>query len=302
MPGYPIVDAHVHLTDLDRLSYPWMRAAPALLRAWTLADFSAASQAVAVERLVFLEVDVAPAQRVEEAQWVAGLAATDARVGGIVASAAVERGRAIAGDLDALQATGLLSGVRRLIQDEPDPRFCVQPEFLDGLRLLGERGIPFDICCFHHQLPAVAAMVRACPGTSFVLDHLGKPAVRDGLLDPWRADLDRLAKNPNVRCKISGLATEARHDAWTEEQLLPYIRHAAESFGDGRILFGSDWFVSTLAIEYARWVSVVEAALAGWPDAALRRFWNETAREVYKLDLHKPGHKLGPSHPRDDAG
>ncbi len=291
MPAYPIVDAHVHLTDLDRFSYPWMQRVPSLLRAWTPADFAAAARPLVVEKLVFLEVDVTPAQRVAEAQWVAGLAATDARIGGLVASAAVERGRAIAGELDALQATGLLSGIRRLIQDEPDPKFCLQPGFLDGLQLLGERGIPFDICCFHHQLPAVVEMVRACPGTKFVLDHLGKPPARDGLLDPWRADLDLLAKNTNVWCKISGLATEARHDAWTQEQLLPYIRHAADLFGDGRILFGSDWFVSTLAIGYAHWVSVVEAALAGWPEAALRRFWGETARNVYKLGQQRPAYE-----------
>jgi L-fuconolactonase len=284
VPAHIFIDAHVHLIDPTRLHYEWLEDVPALRRAWSFDDYVGVRGTQDLKWFVFVEADVRPEERLTEGRWIAELASRESRLGGMVAAVAVERGLAIEDDIDRLEGTGILSGVRRLIQSEPDPRFCLQPDFLAGLRLLGERDIPFDICCFQHQLGAVAEMVRACPGTRFVLDHLGKPAVRDGALDGWRGALDQVAACPNVSCKISGLATEARHGDWSRAQLLPYVRHAAEAFGDGRVMFGSDWPVSTQAIEYAAWIALLDEAFAGWDEPARNRFWWRTAQELYRLD------------------
>jgi len=282
VPERPVIDAHVHLID------PWLPGAPPLDRVWSAADFIARTRSIELKWFVCIEADVRADERMAEGRWIAELAGQEPCIAGMVAAVAVERGAAIEPDLDRLQGTGILSGVRRLIRSEPDPRFCMRPDFLEGLRLLGDRGIPFDICCTQDQLACVAEMVRACPDTCFVLDHMGKPTVRHGDFDLWRADLDRLAASRNVVCKISGLATEARHDAWSSEQFLLYIRHAAGAFGDARILFGSDWPISTLAIDYDDWIRIVDEALADLAADALDRFWSGTARRIYRLGGVEP--------------
>jgi L-fuconolactonase len=126
-------------------------------------------------------------------------------------------------------------------------------------------------------------MVRACPETQFVLDHLGKPGVRAGMVEPWRAQLTELAEFPNVVCKISGIVTEAHHTAWTADDLKLYVEHALEVFGEDRVLFGGDWPVVTLASSYRRWVETLDELTRGLSVEARRKLWADNARRVYRL-------------------
>jgi L-fuconolactonase len=126
-------------------------------------------------------------------------------------------------------------------------------------------------------------LVRRCPQVTFVLDHLGKPGVKDGLLDPWRGHIHELSAMDNMVCKVSGLATEADHVAWTPEQLRPYIDHVIASFGFERVMFGGDWPVSTQAIGYGQWIAVLDEALSGCSESELERFWRRNAQRVYRL-------------------
>ncbi|MGP1394808.1 MAG: amidohydrolase family protein [Inquilinaceae bacterium] len=283
MVAFPIIDSHVHIYDPSALDYPWMAGVPALDRPHLIADFDAATAGVAVDRMIFVEVDVEPRQRRAEVRWVAGQAEADPRMEAIVAAAPLEKGAAVREDLEAMSAEGRLRGIRRLIQDEKDPRFCTTAAFVEGVNLLPEFGLSFDICVRHHQLPAVITLVERCPDVRFVLDHIGKPAIRDGLFQPWADRIDDLAGMPNVHCKISGVATEADPAAWTREQLKPYLDHVVEAFGFDRVLFGGDWPVSTLATDYRRWVETVEWAVSGCSDDELRKLFRENARTFYRL-------------------
>ena len=141
-------------------------------------------------------------------------------------------------------------GVRRLIQGQPDPDFVLRPGFLEAIRLLPKYDLSFDICILHPQMQNTLAMMRQCPEVSFVLDHIGKPGIKAGLADPWRAQLREMAAMPNVVCKLSGVTTEADHHTWTRDQLRPYIDHVVDCFGPDRILYGGDWPVSELAGSY----------------------------------------------------
>jgi len=141
----------------------------------------------------------------------------------------------------------------------------------------------FDLCIYHRQLANVIRLVRQCPEVSFVLDHLGKPGIRARLLDPWRAELRELAALPNVVCKLSGVATEADHAAWTAADLRPYLDHALLCFGPGRLLFGGDWPVSTQATGYPRWVEVVDAALQGCTAEERQRIFARNAEAIYRI-------------------
>jgi L-fuconolactonase len=283
MPAFPLVDAHVHLWDPARLRYPWLAGVPPLNRRHAPAEFRAACGAVEVGKLVFVECGCDRAQSFAEAEWVSGLAATEPRLRGIVAHVSLEKGDAAETDLARLAVLPLVKGVRRLLQEEKDDAYCLRPDFVRGVQLLPRFGFSFDVCIQHRQLAAVIALARQCPEVRFVLDHLGKPGIRAGLLDPWRAELRMLAALPNVWCKLSGLATEADHAKWTPAHLRPYLEHALACFGPDRLMFGGDWPVSTLATDYPRWVATVDEALAGLTAAERRRIFAGTAEAFYRL-------------------
>ncbi len=283
MPDFAIIDTHVHLYDPGRLSYSWMAGIPVLQGPHLIAEYDAACGPIAVAGLVFVEVAVDPGQHLAEAAFVAELAAAEPRLQGMVAALPLEHGRAVEADLAALADHGLLKGVRRLIQSEPDPGFCLQPGFIEGLKLLPPLDLSFDLCLTHQQLPAVIELVRRCPEVRFVLDHIAKPAIAAGLFEPWASQLRELAAMPNVVCKLSGVITEADHASWTLEQIRPYLDHAIDCFGPDRLLFASDWPVSEQTHRYPAWVAIVEQALAGCSERERRQVFHDNAIAAYRL-------------------
>jgi len=284
MIDFPIVDSHVHLCDPKRFAYSWTRNAPSLNRQVLPDDLTRAAAPVKIEQFVFVEVDVDVPQHLDEASWVGELARSDPRLTGMVAALPLERGEAIEPELEQLAQHKILKAIRRLIQNQPDPGFCVRPDFIAGLKLLPRHNLAFDICIYHHQMPNVLNMVRQCPEVRFVLDHIGKPGIKAGLVDPWRQHMRELASMPNVVCKISGVATEADHKNWTREQLRPYIEHAIENFGFDRIMFGGDWHVSELATTYPEWVEIVAWVVQDCTPEEKRKLFRDNAINSYRLN------------------
>ncbi len=285
MPDFPIVDSHVHLWDPARFRIPWLDSSLRLNRAFGLAEYAEHTAGIDIEAIVYLEVDLAPEYKLLEAQWIAELARREPLIQGIVASAPLEYGEQARAFLDALVAIDRqrIKGVRRLLQNEPDPAFCLQPRFVDGVRLLPEYGLSFDLCIYHPQLASAIELVRRCPQTSFILDHLGKPAIRSGQLDPWREQIRELARLPNVVCKVSGVVTEADHERWTIDDVRPYVEHVLEAFGEDRVLYGGDWPVVLNASSYRRWVDTLDQLTAHLSETARRKLWRDNARRVYRL-------------------
>ena len=284
MPDFPIVDAHLHLWDPDRLRLPWIDGDATLGRRFGPAEYAEHTQGIAIEAMVYLEVDVDPHYALLEPRWVAERAQEDPRIKAIVAHAPVEHGQRARAFLDALVATTpLIKGVRRLLQGEKEVDFCLRPDFVRGVQLLAEYGLSFDICIFHPQLAAATELVRRCPQVNFILDHLGKPNIKDHVLDPWRAQMRELAALPNVICKVSGAVTEADHEHWSSADLRPYVEHAIEVFGEDRVAFGGDWPVVLRASSYRRWVETLDELTAGLSDAARRKLWAENAKRFYRI-------------------
>ena len=283
MPDFPIVDAHVHLADPKGFGYAWTANAPSLNRTVLPAEFFKAAAPVKIEKFVFVEVDVDLPQHVAEAEWIDGLALSEPKLAGMVAALPLEQGKAVAGDLEEIARLKAARGIRRLIQNQADPDFCIQPKFIEGLKLLPQHDLVFDICIFHHHLPNAIKMVRQCPEVRFVLDHIAKPAIKAGISDPWRQHMKELASLPNVTCKISGVSTEADHKNWTREQLKPYIAHAIDSFGFERCMFGGDWHVLELAGTYPQWIEVVDWVVEGASAEEKRKLYRDTAIRTYRL-------------------
>jgi L-fuconolactonase len=284
MPDFPIVDAHLHLWQPEHFRMPWLDGNDLLNRPYGLDDYRQHTAGIDIAAMIYLEVNVEPAYALLEAQWVAERAQEDPRLQGIVAHAPMEYGDQVRAFLDALVAIDRrVKGVRRLLQSEPDPAFCLRPRFVRAVQILPEYGLSFDICIYHHQLAGVIELVRRCPDTSFVLDHIGKPGIKEHLLDPWRAQITELAALPNVLCKISGMVTEADHERWEAEDLRPYVEHVLAAFGEDRVMFGGDWPVALLATEYRRWVETLDTLTAHLSPEAKRKLWADNARRFYRL-------------------
>lgn len=283
MIDFPIVDTHLHIWDPGIVSYPWLADVPFLNRAHLIDEYRSACGDVAVEMMVFVQAEADFAQYREEVAWVTSVAADDPRIRGIVAWAPIEKGDAVDAELAELTQNPLVKGIRRIIQFEDDIEFCLRPEFIRGVQLLPEHGLTFDICINHIQMANTIRMVEQCPDVTFILDHIGKPDIKNHLLDPWRSDLRTLSEFPNVWCKMSGLVTEADMEQWTRDDLRPYIDHVLECFGFDRTMYGGDWPVATQATEYPRWVETLEWAVTGCSTAELWRLFHDNAVTFYRL-------------------
>lgn len=284
MPNFPIVDSHVHLWDPSHFRMSWLDGNALLNKRYALPEYRQHTEGLAIEAMVYLQVEVEPAYGLLEAQWVAHLAEEDDRLRGIVAWAPLEFGDQVRAYLPALTAISpRIKGVRRVTQSEPDVGFVTQPRFVRAAQILPEFGLSCDLCIYHPQLASAIELVRQCPNTSFILDHIGKPNIREHVLDPWRGQIRELATLPNVICKVSGMVTEADHQRWTPDDLRPYVEHVLEVFGEDRVVFGGDWPVALQASPYKRWVETLEHITSGLSESAQRKLWAENARRFYRL-------------------
>ncbi len=288
MPDFPIVDAHVHLYDPGMFRYSWVKGNPVLDRRSLLPEFDRARAQVEIETVVFVEVGADPGQNLQEASYIALLAEREPRLGAMVAAAPLERGAAVTPDLEKLAAHALTRSIRRLIEIETEAGFCLRPGFVEGVKLLPRFELAFDLCVRHWQLADAVELVRRCPEVRIVLDHIGKPPIRDGVMAPWTTHIKELSEFPNVRCKLSGVVTEADHRHWTRDQLRPYIDHVIECFGFDRVMYGSDWPVSEQSHRYPEWVAVLDWVTAGCSAGELRKLFRDSASAFYRIEPALP--------------
>jgi L-fuconolactonase len=274
-----VLDSHVHLIDPSRLDYPWIRAGDNLDQSWPARRFAA--EALRVMAAIVVEAGVAPGQAAREIFWVRSEAARHGWIRGMVVQLPVEHAGALNARLAEFRGDDLITGVRRNLQDEP-PGYLADADLRAGFRRLGAAGLPFDACVRSWQLTELTALAAACPETVIVLDHLGKPRCGTDLTS-WHPAMKALASLPNVRCKLSGVATEtaaaSRHD------LIAPLRVALDAFGADRCLYGGDWPVCTLATSPDAWLDVVLAALdqAAASQAEREDVLTRTAAHTYRL-------------------
>lgn len=283
MLDFSIVDTHLHVWDNRKLVYPWLKDVPMLNKPYLLSDYNQACESVQVEKMVFIQAEVDFSQFMDETDWVTSLAKDDPRIEGIVSWAPLEKGDSVRHDLEKLADNKLVKGIRRIIQFEDDIEFCLQPDFVTGVQALTDYGLSFDICISHPQMANTIKLVRQCPDVLFILDHIGKPDIKNQIFEPWASEIKQLSDLQNVHCKISGLVTEADHKSWTKEDLKPYIDHVLECFGFDRVMYGGDWPVAYQATEYPRWVQTLEWAVNGSTDSEQKKLFHDNAIKFYRL-------------------
>lgn len=143
-----------------------------------------------------------------------------------------------------------LKGLRHLVQDEPDDRFLLRPDFLSGMRNLADFDLAYDILIFARHLPAALEFVNHFPDQKFVLDHIAKPEIKEQNIAQWEEGIRELARHPRLYCKLSGMVTEADWEQWSPEDFKPYLDVVFDAFGTERLMYGSDWPVCKLAADY----------------------------------------------------
>lgn len=278
-PSPRIIDSHVHFWDREQLTNPWLEDAEALLQPSHLPRDLAAT-GWAADAIVAVQADCLPEQGIAEARWFSGLATDRARVEAVVAFAPLDVPADLPAHLDALAELPLVAGVRRLLQDEP-PELATSPEFVRGVQALAAHDFTMDLCIRQLHFPAAIRLVEQCPDVQFVLDHLGKPTISADAFPAWAADMTRLAALPNVVVKLSGLLTEAAPGLRTGATLTPWLRHALDTFGPSRSMFGSDWPVLNLGGGIELWLDIVTQLVGDLSAEEAAAVWSGTADAVY---------------------
>jgi L-fuconolactonase len=255
------IDAHQHFWRYSPREYEWIDNSMASLRR----DFLPSDLAPELNQNGFEGcVAVQTRQSFEETRWLLDLAAEHPFIVGVVGWVDL-KSPSLRTALESLAANPKLVGVRHIVQSEPDDRFLLRPEFLNGVAMLEEFDLAYDILIYPRHLPVAAEFVGRFPNQRFVLDHLAKPAIRQHNLREWSGGIMELAPLPNVLCKLSGLVTEANWQTWQPQEIRPCLDVAFQCFGPERLMIGSDWPVCTVAASYSRTISVVTDYLKSFP-------------------------------------
>jgi len=302
-----VIDAHHHLWDLAAREHRWLMGGQVwatddelarLRRSFTLADLASLTAEAGVTGTVVIQTAAEPWETPDLLALAAGRDpyAASSRAGGDEPAAAGGLLAGVVGWIDlatpavadavarlrALPGGKFLCGIRHPVLAEPDPGWLARPAVLRGLRALGAEGLAFDLVTLPHQLPAAVTAAGSVPELIFVLDHLGGPPAGSGhgaTAGPWASAIRRLAALPNVTCKLSGAHTSPARAG----RLRPYYETVLAAFGPGRLMFGSDWPVSTVAGTYRQVCDVYRELTADLSAAEQDAIFERTARRVYRL-------------------
>ncbi|WP_406135136.1 amidohydrolase family protein [Streptomyces sp. NBC_01089] len=277
-----IIDAHHHVWDLAVRDQDWITGpelAP-LRRDFYISELAPQARAAGVAATVLVQtVTVA-----DETPEFLALAGRSDLVAGVVGWTDLTD-PAIADTLAALRELpggDHLVGIRHQVQGEQDPGWLLRPDVRRGLAAVAAAGLAYDLIVLDHQLPVATAVAARLPELTFVLDHLGKPPIAGGALQPWASDVRALAARPNTVCKLSGMVAEAGPD-WTVDGLRPYADTVLEAFGPGRLMFGSDWPVCTLGASYGEVVDTAHRLTDGLSESERAEVFAATAARVYGI-------------------
>ena len=278
----PIVDAHHHFWDPAEADYPWLTdELAAIRRRFGPEDLEPLLAAAAVDRTILVQTR----SSVGETEAFLATAARTPFIAGVVgwvdlldpgvADALAQLRGGIGGQN--------LVGIRHQVHDEPDPDWLRRSEARRAIAAVGASGLAYDLLVRSRELQAALDTVRALPDVRFVIDHLAKPPIRDGKLQPWAELIRPFGDLGNVWCKVSGLVTEADWATWQPDDLAPFVTHALDVFGPDRLLFGSDWPVCLLAATYGEALDTARTTLAGLSGDERAAVFGGNAVEVYRL-------------------
>lgn len=271
------IDAHHHLWKYSAEDYPWMlEGMDSIRRNFLIQELNEAREQGSIDGVVTVQAR----QNLLETDWLLDLASNHDFMRAVVGWFPLTD-PGIDSILERYSAHPKLRAVRHVLHDEADDFYMLRDDFNRGIRLLRGFRLCYDILVFERHLPQTIKFVDRHPDQVFILDHIGKPRIREHAFSPWQEQIQELAKRENVFCKLSGLVTEANWHKWTEADLEPYINIILQHFGAKRVMFGSDWPVSLVACSYREWVEIVTRAISGLSAAEQELVFGGTAKLAY---------------------
>ena len=279
--NFKLIDSHVHFWNISKLQYPWLKDISELNKSFELKEFQKETMQLNIEKLVFIQCECLPNFYKNEIAYIQELSETDSRIEAIISYFPLEHKDAYTLLTD-LVKNPKIKGIRRL-EEEPTSLYN-QTDFIHNFHLLSEFNLTFDLGVKAHQLDAAIQLVNQFPNQKFILDHFGKPSVKQKEMELWKSQMNLLSSHPNVYCKLSGLITESDLTHWKLEDLQAYVDYAIETFGTKRLTFGSDWPVVTLGANYKTWLSTAFELCKHLSDTELHQIFYQNALEFYQLE------------------
>jgi L-fuconolactonase len=274
------IDAHHHLWRYNAAEYGWLTdEMKALRRDFLPKDLMAELAVAGIDGTVAVQAR----QMLDETRWLLDLADECEAIKGVVGWAPIA-GEEFPGVMEEFEHRTKLKGLRHVIQGEPDENYILRADFNAGIEAMQGSGLVYDILIYDRHLPQTIEFVDEYPEQVFVLDHIAKPQIAAGLMDPWSENLHELALRKNVWCKVSGLVTEADWKKWNVETLRPYLDTVVDAFGPERLMAGSDWPVCLVATEYKAWFELLRGYFAEFSESERDAIFGDTAIEVYGLE------------------
>ena len=279
------IDSHHHVWDLSVREQGWMvgEALNPIKKNFSINDLRQAITGCGIDKTVVVQT----VTNYDETPELLELADTDDLVAGVVGFLKIDADDAIT-HLDSYQSLRgfkYLVGIRDIAHDYEDVKYLSKPQVVKNVQELGRRGLVYDLLTKTPHMRAAIDLVKACPNTKFVLDHISKPYIAKADMQPWADQITELASFENVVVKVSGLFTEADWKNWKKEDFWPYLEHITKSFTPNRMMFGSDWPVCLLAATYKQSIDLVEEFTSKFSESEKNAFWAGTAKKAYGLNL-----------------
>ena len=248
------VDSHQHFWHYDPVRDAWITNEMAELRRdFVPSDLLPELRANGIDACIAVQAD----QSENETRFLLDLAEKHREIAGVVGWVSLTDPK-VEERLAYFSRFQKLRGFRHIVQAEPDDRFLLRKDFLRGVAILARHGFTYDILIYARHLPVANEFVHQFPEQKFVIDHLAKPRIKARELDAWARAIRAVAEHPNVCCKLSGMVTEADWKHWRPSDFRPYLDVVFESFGPGRLMFGSDWPVCLLGGRYAQVKQIID--------------------------------------------
>ena len=274
-----IIDSHQHFWKYDPDQFPWITdSLYPLKRDFLPTDL----KQIYSENKIDGCVAVQAAQTEAETNFLLDLAEKHDFIHGVVGWIDL-KAATLEDDLQSFASFKKLKGFRHILQDEQDSRFICQPNFQDGLEMIFSEGYCYDILVYPHQLRGALETVSRFPNGSFVIDHLAKPDIKHKSMEEWKALIGEFTIFPNVHCKLSGMVTEHDWKDWKKEDFYPYLDVMMDTFGENRLMFGSDWPVCLLAGSYNDVKGIMKSYLENFQIKTQSKIWSENAIKFYNL-------------------
>lgn len=285
----PVVDTHQHLWDLEKFTLPWLKndGVESLRRSFVMSDYAKATKDANVTKTVYMEVNVRQDQQKQEAEYVFDLCKKKDNPMAAAVVGGFPHVKSFGDYVTELAESPYFKGVRTVLHDPDRPKgLCLTPDFVRGIKLLGDLGRSFDLCMRPGEIIDGARLAERCPKTRFIVDHCGNMSVTSddkALRKRWQQAMQAAAEHENVVCKISGIVATAKKDVWKPADLAPNMEFCMETFGEDRVFFGGDWPVCTLKASFQQWVEALKWIVKDASPEFQRKLFHDNAVKFYGL-------------------